>query len=553
MALTHIGPFVYKRFAPTLAPLTSAGKASQSHTVLIVGGGPVGLTSALGLARWGVRSVVIEADDSVCEGSRAACISRRSLEILDRLGVAQPFIEKGLAWTTGRSFYGDQEVFRLEMPSDGTHKYPPMINLQQYYIEQFLLDEIDKVNEQNPGFIEVRWQSRVTALHQDEQGVQVGIECPLGGYSTRADWLLACDGGQSFVRTSLGQELRGVAYQGRYAIVDIELASQAPTERRAWFDPPWAKGTTILMHRQPDNIWRIDYQLSAHQDAQTVLSPEHLSQFVQTHLDAIGEGHLPWKPVWTSIYRAGAMTLDAYRHGRILFAGNSAHAMPIFGVRGLNSGLDDADNLIWKLAAVIHRQAGDRLLDTYSAERIQAFHINAASAMRSTEFMTPPHRGFELMREAALSLAGRHKGIANLVNPRQSQAVVYEKSDLSSADEGQETGPMLGEAVLDAQVNPAQYLTDLLWRDGFTLIGFGTCEDGPQVASVTRSPDWNALPCAFIEVKTSSQLSRLYGARDGSAYLVRPDGHVCARWFKPALGAVLNAIQIACQLQEAAA
>jgi len=393
MPLEKIGPFEYRRFEPTLPAFDKVGHEAKRHQVLVVGGGPVGLATALGLANWGIRSVVVEADDSVCEGSRAACISRRSLEILERLGAVSQFLRKGLPWTRGRSFYGVQEVLVFDMPTGTGDKYPPMINLEQYYIEQYLLDSIDDANARSPGMVEIRWASKVVECSPGSNGVELRIENALGNYQTEADWIVACDGGQSFVRSSLGLELKGIGYQGRYAIVDIELASDQPAERRAWFDPPWARGTTILMHRQPDDIWRVDYQLAAGLDAAQVLQPEQIRQFVQTHLDAIGEGHLPWTPVWTSLYRAGAMTLDAYRHGRILFAGNAAHAMPIFGGRGLNSGFDDADNLIWKLATVVKGLGTEALLDSYSSERVQAFHINAESAMRSTEFMSPPHRG----------------------------------------------------------------------------------------------------------------------------------------------------------------
>jgi 3-(3-hydroxy-phenyl)propionate hydroxylase len=267
MPLERIGPFEYRRYPPSLPRLNAEGGEARHHRVLIAGGGPVGLAAALGLARLGLDSVVIEADDSVCEGSRAACISRRSLEILDRLGVAPAFMEKGLAWTRGRSFYGTEEVLVFDMLSTPGDKYPPMINLQQYYIEQFLLDAIDDINGRFPGRVDIRWASKVAECRPDAGGVSVRVENPLGSYETRADWLLACDGGQSFIRSSLGLELKGTGYQGRYAIVDIELASDHPAERRAWFDPPWARGTTILMHRQPDNIWRVDYQLAAGADA----------------------------------------------------------------------------------------------------------------------------------------------------------------------------------------------------------------------------------------------------------------------------------------------
>lgn len=543
MPIERIGPFEYLRYPPSLPALDAQGDELASHRVLVVGGGPVGLSVALGLARWGVSSVVIEADDSVCEGSRAACISRRSLEILDRLGVVSAFLAKGLPWTRGRSFYGTKEVLVFDMPQSATDKHPAMINLEQYYIEQFLLQAIDAINEASPGRVQVRWASQVTACEADAQGATVRVENALGSYRTRADWLVACDGGQSFVRHSLGLDLKGTGYQGRYAIVDIELESDRPTERRAWFDPPWARGTTILMHRQPDNLWRVDYQLAAGRDAADAMQPEQIRSFVQTHLDAIGEGHRPWAPVWTSVYRAGAMTLDAYRHGRILFAGNAAHAMPIFGVRGLNSGLDDADNLVWKLAAVIQGRGTDALLDSYSSERVQAFHTNAESAMRSTEFMSPPNRGFELMREACLSLAERHTGIARLINPRQTNAITYVDSPLSTQDDGPAgpDGAALGEPLVDLALGQGRHLSDRLAFQGFTLVAPAGLAALAAVEAATHAPAWPGLPCQAIGLPA--------GAPRG-AYLLRPDGHVCARWTEPGTDAVLAAIRTACGAEE---
>ncbi len=551
MPLERLGPFIYQRYQPQL-PVLEAGEEPQLHDVLIAGGGPVGLSTALGLALRGVRSVIIEADDSVCEGSRACCISRRSLEILDRLGVARAFLAKGLPWTTGRSYYRDREVLVFSMPHETTDKFPPMINLEQYYIEQFLLDEIARVNAaagDGKPLVEMRWASKVTAFAQDAQGVRLTVGVALGRYEARARWLVATDGGQSFIRHALGLELKGAAYSGRYAIVDIELPSASPTERRAWFDPPWARGTTILMHRQPDNLWRIDYQLRKHENADESLTPEQIQTFVQRHLDAIGEGHLKWTPVWASNYRAGAMTLDAYRHGRVLFAGNSAHAMPIFGVRGLNSGFDDADNLTWKLAAVVQGQGGEALLDSYSHERVQAFHLNAEAAMRSTEFMSPPSRGFELLREAALSLAGDHPPIANLLNPRQTSALTYYGSPLSTPGDAFQAGPREGAPLTDIRLADGaaegSHLTDRLHRTGFTLFGFGAAASRVQALAQACPRDAASLPVRAVGVDEAGA-AKAYGASPGAVYLVRPDGHVAACWHDPSATSLQAALRNAC-------
>ena len=541
-------PFTAKRYEATL-PALANGAETKRHAVAIVGGGPVGLALALGLANHGVASVVIEADDTVCFGSRAICISRRSLEIIERLGALQGFLEKGLPWTGGRSFYRDTEVLHFTMPHDENQKLPPMVNIEQYYIEQFLLDAAEK----RADLIDIRWQTRATEIRVQENGVTLGLSTPKGDYTLHTDWLVACDGGRSQVREALGLQLQGTSYEGRYVIVDIELKSDRPTERLAWFDPPSNPGSTILIHIQPDNIWRIDYQLRDDEDPEEAVKPENVIPRVRSHLEMMGETG-DWSPIWITIYKAHALSLESYRHGRVLFAGDAAHLVPIFGVRGANSGIDDADNLAWKLAFVVKGLASDRLLDTYSQERVFATRENLSYGTKTTEFMAPPSFAFELMRHAVLSLAVRHTGLRSLINPRQTAAITYVDSPLNSeAERSAEftAGPRPGAVLLECPVSIVEdgkvreaHLTDLV---GPRFTAFYFSEDGTipdELKALESSLAGSSVPFQLIALTRhlasdapglagwdhTGKLFALYGAQPGSLYLTRPDGHVLGRW-----------------------
>ncbi len=559
-------PFAAKQYGAVL-PDTKHGVEPIRHPVVIVGGGPVGLTAALGLASHGVPVVLLEADDSVCFGSRAICISRRSLQIVQRLGALDGFLATGLPWTGGRSFYRGDEVLKFSMPQDDDQKLPPMINLAQYHIEQILLDRAETLS----GLIDIRWQSRVTGLETREDGVRIDVETPQGGYAMTTDWLVAADGGRSFVRESLGLALEGTSYEGRYVVVDILMKSERPTERLAYFDPPCNPGSTVLVHKQPDDVWRIDYQLRDDEDPDEAVRPERVMPRVASLLEMMGE-RAPWHPIWTTIYKANALTLDRYRHGRVLLAGDAAHLVPIFGVRGANSGIDDADNLAWKLAFVVKGLAHDRLLDSYSHERVAAARENLRHGTKSTEFMAPPSFAFALMRDAVLGLAVRHEGLRALINPRQTSAITYDASPLNAAparsadfDRGPVPGAVVPECPLTCSHGDASgdgapragHLTDLL-GPAFTALYFCDRATVPgSLESLARAMSARDVPFSVVPLARASggdadgvraldrtgRLFRLFDATVGTLYLVRPDGHVLARWRSVQVDEVQRAIE----------
>ncbi len=496
--------------------------ASAHRPVVIAGGGPVGMTLAALLSHQGIRSIVLEADPGYCTGSRAICISRRSMEILGWVGADRRLDEVGLPWTDGRSFFRDTEVLRFRMPSEPGERFAPMINVPQYEVEEAAhRAAVD-------GYAEVRWGTRVVDVRRTADDVQIDTTDADGNNATlRADWLVACDGGRSTVRERLGLALQGIQYDGRYVIVDIEQETRRAVERLAWFDPPSNPGSTILMHRQPGNVWRIDYQIRDDEDPVEAVRPENVLPRVQSHLAMIGET-APWKSLWISIYNAKCLTLDDYRHGRVLFAGDAAHLVPIFGVRGLNSGLDDAGNLAWKLAAVVKSQASPHLLDSYTVERLHAARENMAYGAKSTEFMAPPHFGFRLMREATLRLALENVAVRSLINPRQSSPVAYPPARLAGSA-GTVPHPSVGKPAPDARVTVdggTRHVSEW-FGNGFVVLLFSE-RPMPDARRLIDRVHPAAVAVCRVTRDTSAWLQ--YDASEGDTVLVRPDGYVAARW-----------------------
>jgi len=363
-----------------------------ANPVVIVGAGPIGLATAIDLARFGVPSVILEEDLQVSEGSRAIVLTRRSVEILQQLGVETPFLEKGLPWSQGRSFFRGREVYTMLMPHDADDRYLPGLNIQQQYIEEYLIAHCDP-----PSLIDIRWGQRVVGISQNDTGATLTVDTPEGEYTLTSDWVVAADGGRSAVRRLMQLRMEGRSYAGQFVIADIKADINLPTERLCFFDPAWNPGNNVLVHRQPDGIWRIDFRLPDGESNERALEPELLHRRIDAVLSMIGHP-VAWQLDWATVYSANTLTLDNYCHGRILLTGDAAHLLPIFGVRGVNTGLQDCNNMAWKLAFVVNGWANPVILDSYSQERVQAAREICEEGGKSTRFMTPPTNGSRLMR-----------------------------------------------------------------------------------------------------------------------------------------------------------
>ena len=532
--------YPYQVFAPWLP---SAHPPQARQRVVIAGSGPAGMVTALELARHGVPSVVLESELQVSQGSRAIVFTRRSMEILQQVGVAQRMSEQGLPWRFGNSYYRGQRVFRMEAPHDSDDRYFPMLNIQQQYMEEYLLEACSA----NP-LIDFRWGNKVTQVEQMDGFAKVEIDTPEGPYTLETDWLVAADGGRSGIRTAMDLQMEGASYEGFFVIADIKIDLPLPTERLAYFDPDWNRGNTILMHREPHGIWRVDYQLPEGETPEEALRPESLKARIDAQLAMIGYAGTPWEMDWSSVYSARTLTLPDYVHGNVIFTGDAAHLLPIFGVRGANTGFQDAQSLGWQLAFVVKGLTSPQLLANHSAERVGAAREIIEESGKSTRFMAPPAGGFQLLRDAVLSLSLTQEFVRPLYHWRTSRPHAYTQSMLNSTGDDDALftcGPSHGAPPQNIRLAPDDFLLDHL-GGGFDLLYFTEAQTIPEpLQAVVKAARAKGVPLRITAVGATQAVAgadatladadghfrQRYGVQaSGAGYLLRPDQHVCARW-----------------------
>jgi 3-(3-hydroxy-phenyl)propionate hydroxylase len=351
----------------------------------------------------------------------------------------------------------------------------------------------------------------------------------------------------------LGLEREGQIFRDRFLIADIHMKTEFPTERWFWFDPPFHPNQSALLHRQADDVWRVDFQLGWDADPEEERKPQRILPRLRAMLGDTADFEIEW----ASVYTFQCRRMQRFRHGRVIFAGDAAHVVSPFGARGANSGIQDTDNLIWKLELVMTGRAPDRLLDTYDTERRYAADENILNSTRSTDFITPKSKVSRTFRDAVLSLAKKHAFARRLVNSgRLSVPAILADSPLNTSDVDPDfsrgSGTMIpGAPATDAPV--AGPMGDWLLSylgEGFTLLAFGDAVEPSEIASLAR----DRIPCKVVQVggKPASGATGVedvqglavarYGARPGTVYLLRPDQHVCARWRKFDLSSVRAAI-----------
>lgn len=492
--------------------------APVRHKVVVVGGGPIGLAMALDLGQRGVPVLLLDDHEGAGLGSRALCFAKRTLEVCDRLGAAGPMLAKGVQWNVGKVFHDDRLLYEFNLLPEGGHAFPAFINLQQPWFEKFLHDAILAAQAEGAP-LELRGRNRVDAVTPEADHVTLDIMTPDGPYRLEADWLIACDGARSPLRGMLGLAFDGRVFEDNFLIADVKMKADFPTERWFWFEPHFKSGDSALLHKQPDDIWRIDFQLGWNIDRAKELEPAN----IRKRVDAMLGPDVEYELDWCSIYTFQCRRMEKFRHGRVLFAGDSAHQVSPFGARGANSGIQDVDNLAWKLALVLDGAAPESLLDSYDRERVHGADENILNSTRATDFITPKTPVSKLFRNAVLTLAEHLPFARTLVNSgRLSVPCTYDGSVLNGPDRADMPGRTRpGSPCPDAPV-PGGWLLNRLGH-GFTLLTIDAeAPDGLTAHGLT-------LPRLALEA-TPELTARFLGDARSAVYLIRPDQHVAARW-----------------------
>ncbi len=506
------------------------GAEARPHPVLIVGAGLAGLTLAAELGRRGVPVVVLEQGSSLGaagNASRGIAYAKRTLEIFDRIGIAERLREKGQTWNEGRIYDGLDEIYHFVIQPEAGQKWTAFINMQQFYVEEFLVERIREI-----GNVDVRWQSRVIAAQQGDELVRVTVATPEGEYELAAQWLAAADGARSSVRRLLGIKAPLAELEDTWAIVDVKVEMPG-LQRRMWLNSPLIEGGAAVMHPMADGVVRADWQIGQLRDPAAEIEPERVHDRLAAFL---GEG-TEFEIVSISRWSYRRRVMDRLLHGRAVFVGDAGHEIPPFGARGGNGGIQDAENLAWKLEAVLSGLVSPALLETYAIERGQAARENALQSCRAQAFITPPSRTARVFRDAVIALARDHEFARALVNTgRASVPTTYDATPLSVADDGRfDHGPRPGAAAQDGPFNGG-FLLDRR-PDGFLAIHFPT-DDGSL--RVPEADDVRGLRIDHLVVPRREDTEVLYdryGAGSGATYVLRPDAHVAGRTRVPSASA----------------
>ncbi len=546
------------------APPELQGAAKQRYPLVIIGGGLAGLALACDLAERGARTVVLDDDNTIGvrgASSRGIVYAQKTLEIMDRLGIYERIRAKGAVWSVGKTLAGHDVVYEFDAAAASDSKQPPFINLQQFYLEWFMVDRIVEL-----GRTDLRWQTKVTGYTQHDDHAVIDVDTPEGSYTFAADWVCDCSGVNSFVRDSLKigmYQARGI---DRWCISDVRFKEKLPVERWTWVEAPFNDNRAVWQHLMADDVWRMDFQMGPDTDLEYVSRHDVAAERIRRQLGEDVEFEL----VWVGPYSYRAQLIETFRKGRTFFLGDSAHAMSPFGARGGNSGIQDAENLAWKLALVLSGRAPESLLDSYHAERHPAAQFNIMTTRRTARYLQPESPAEKILRDAAISLAKEYPFARNLCNTgRLSNSFIYCQPPSSRAQKHKVHGVQIGEAVQNVEITAPDgqrmALVDL-FRGNASFIGLWSGSPATQASEIITLAnqlvaEGEGVPLMrMLEINTkhtglstvrdhAGKLVRALGLQPGRPLfcLLRPDMHLAARIEQPNAAKVKAALRRALQ------
>ena len=522
---------------PELAHERTGGERVR-HNIVIVGGGLAGLTLACALNQYGVKAILLDEDNTVGvkgASSRGICYAQKTLEIFKHLGIYDRIAAKGVQWSVGRTFAGHDEVYSFDLRQQSTHNVsaqPPFINIQQFYVEGFLVEQLYATKNST---IDLRWSNRITAFEQNANFATLSIATPAGDYKIEATHVIDCSGARSPFRAWVAASATAKKGDDRWCIADVRFKNSPPVERHTWIEAPFNEGRAVWQHLMADGVWRIDYQMRPDADPEEVSREDVVRQRINGQLGRVVDPS-DYEIVWVGPYAYRSECLDQLRHGRVFFVGDAAHVVSPFGARGGNSGVQDADNLAWKLAAVVHNRASPKLLDSYHEERHEAATHNVLVTNRTARFLRPADGAERVFRTAAISLAKRHAFARQLVNTgRMSAPNVYSQSSACLPSGGR---ALQNVALQWADGSPGDVADMLKWADGRLLLLVFDAITAQSQKRLLQLVIQTGLRCVQV-VRKGHQANAKEHAIDAAGYLssslghkawalVRPDSYIVA-------------------------